>query len=215
MRGNTFFKRGFHQEGGYKGGFTGGPGNPGGFRGGYQGSGYRKFSNMSNTETNSNEKPVSHTSNNKVNGNDEHHEPANIERTAAIGPTTEEPFLSEKKQQDNELRQMLKAHLLPGGLKSLIQNQSTINVGGLRDEERESLRLEEVAEPTQHDTSRKFEILAENKPELPVVQPIMPVPPTLTLDKGIFTEHRIKRKDPNAGHGGNPGEGAIKKVHME
>lgn len=86
---------------------------------------------------------------------------------------------------------------------------------GLKDEERESFRLEEVVEPPNHDPNAlKFESLVENKSELPPIQPILPAP-MLTLDKGIFTEHRIKRKDPHAGHGGNPGEAAIKKVHME
>ena len=116
-------------------------GKDNGFRGVYQGSGYRKFSN---TETNSNEKPLAHSNNCKgSNGNEEQHpEQPPTERVSAM-PLNEEPFISEKKQQENELRQMLKAHLLPGGLKSLIQNQTSLTVGGLKDEERESFRLEE------------------------------------------------------------------------
>ena len=220
MRGNTFYKRGFHQEGGYKGGFSGGlPSNN--FRGGYQGNGYRKFSNsnMTNNEINNNEKPSAYHNNNNNgksnNGNEEQQQQHNEQPIERAPVNEESSFISEKKQQDNELRQMLRAHMLPGGLKSLIQNQTSLAVGGLKDEERESFKLEEVVEPPNHDPNAlKFENLVENKVELPPIQPVLPAP-MLSLDKGIFTEHRIKRKDPNAGHGGNPGEAAIKKVHME
>ena len=189
--------------------------------------GYRKFSDMNNndnvgsgggnnTDNNNNSSiPLDPANKNNVLLNLNIQDPdSNNEKPKENSPIIEDPILNDKRHKNNELREMLIAHRPSGGLRSLIQNQITQSVGGLKDEERESFKLEEVfAEPT--GVSQKMEELVIEKAEVPalLVHPTMQVP---SFDKTILNEKRIKKKDPNlAANNNNPGEAIIKKVHME